>query len=372
MNIYYNLDGDICIQFGSLFSDPDVIIHIEDNTAKIMAGDTTTKVKLGSYIDAREEGDKLIIDFDASTDSVEGLEMIMAEDIQAQSIIIKSEDGDIEVKPGEEPKPVNPDPEPEPEPEPEPDPEKEADDAARAEGKKCKVGDQYFDTLKEAFATAQPNEPLVIKMIDDEEGAGIGLFAADGDVNKDITVDFGGYTYTASSPAVGSSKTETQALHLEMNNKVTLKNGAFTSDREAADIKMLIQNYCELTLDHMVCDCADDASITYVVSNNFGDCLIKDSELHAHPSRVALDCWFGLGKAYDSGLTVTAENSILDSTVEYGAQRAALNRTGNDEWWTKAVLTINNCTFGSIVNSGAGTADQHTIIVNGEEVGFTA
>lgn len=372
MIIYYNLDGDICFNFGNMFAKPDVILKLAETTVTIIAGDTTTEIKRGAYTEVTEDGDKLIIDFDPSTSDTEGLEMIIAEgESEAQEIIIKSEDGDIEVKPGEDPKPVNPDPEPEPEPEP--DPEKEADDAAAAEGKHCKIGTEYFDTLKEAVATAQPNEPITIKMIADEDGAGIGLFTADGDENKDITVDLNGHKYTATSPAVGSKGTQTQALHLEMNNKFTLKNGAFTSDRDATDVKMLIQNYCDLTLDNMVCDCADDASITYVVSNNFGNCLIKDSELHAHPSRVALDCWFGLGKTYDEGgVRVTAQNSILDSTIEYGAQRAALNRTGNENWFERTILTLDGCTFGSIVNSGAGTADQHSIYVDGEEVGFTA
>lgn len=364
MLMYYNLKGDICINLGSMFEEPDIILVIEPDIVKIMAGETVTEVKRGAYIAAYEEAGKLVIDFDASTDDVEGLEFAMNEMSEASSVIIKGEDGDIEVKPGEDPKPV--DPEPGPGPEPEPDPEQEADDEAAAQGKKCKVGDQYFDSLKEAIATAQPGEALVIKMIADEGGAGIGLFTADGDENKDITVDLNGHKYTATSPAVGSKGTQTQALHLEMNNKFTLKNGEFTSDRNAADIKMLIQNYCNLTLDNVICDCADDASITYVCSNNFGECLIKDSELRAHPSRVALDCWFGLGKTYDAGgVKVTAQNSVLDSTIEYGAQRASLSRTGNEEWYKRTILTLDGCTFGQINNSGAGANDQHTITIDG-------
>lgn len=355
MIIYYNLDGDICICFDDIFGEPDVKMHIDNDTVKILAGETQTEVKLGDHIDVKQEGNKLIIDFDADTPEVEGLEMLMAEGLnnEVTEIIIKSEDGDIEVKPGEDPKPI--------------DPEQEADDEAAAAGKKCKANGEYFDNLKEAVALAQPGQALVIKMIADEAGAGIGLFNADGDENKDITVDLNGHKYTATSPAVGSKGTQTQALHLEMNNKFTLKNGEFTSDRNASDIKMLIQNYCDLTLDNVVCDCADDASITYVVSNNFGNCVIKNCELHAHPSRVALDCWFGLGKTYDDGLTVTAQNSILDSVIEYGAQRASLSRTGNEEWWKKAVLTLDHCTFGQINNSGAGANDQHTIIIDGVE-----
>ena len=324
MIVYYNYIGDICINLGSIFAAPDVVLKFEEDVVKIVAGELETEVKRGAYVDIKEEGDKLIIDFDPSTPETDGLEMAMGEmSSEASTIVIKSEDGDIEIKPGEDPKPI--DPEPEPEPEPEPDPEQEADDAAAAEGKKCKVNGEYYDTLKEAFALAQAGEELNIKMIADEVGPGIGLFTADGDVNKNITVDFNGHKYTASSPAVGSAKTETQALHFEKDNTVTLKNGEFTSDRDAADIKMLIQNYCNLTLDNMVCDCADDASITYVVSNNFGNCLIKDSELRAHPSRVALDCWFGLGKAYDEGETISGDIVISLDTVRSNAEQLGKN-----------------------------------------------
>ena len=355
MIIYYNFDNDICVSFSNdFFSEPDMIIKVFPDYVVLKAGDVEQEFERGQYISAVQEGDKLVIDFDASTPELDGFEMTLSDG--AESIVIE-EAGEVVAEISEDG--VK-------------DKEDIADEAAAKEGKKCKVGEEYFDTLKEAVATAQPNEAITIKMIADEEGAGIGLFKADGQENLDITIDLNGHSYVASSPAVGSSSTQTQALHLEMNNKFTMKNGSFTSDRAASDIKMLIQNYCDLTLENMVCDCADDASITYVVSNNFGNCLIKNSELHAHSSQVALDCWFGLGKAYDSGLTVTAENSIIDSKIEYGAQKAALSRDGNETWWEKAVLTLNGCTFGSIVNSGQPSeVDHHSIFVDGEEVGFT-
>lgn len=351
MTMYYNLDGDICINFNDPFADPDLILKVEEDVVKIIAGDEETEIALGAYVDVQEVGDKLIIDFDPSTPAVDGFEMEMGTESNVSSVVVKeagetvmevSEDG---VKNKED----------------------IADEEAVAEGNTCKVGDQYFATLKEAVLTAQPGEALSIKMIADENGPGIGLFKADGQENLDITIDFDGHEYVASSPAVGSASTQTQALHLEMNNKVTLKNGSFTSDRNAADIKMLIQNYCDLTLDHMVCDCADDPSITYVVSNNFGNCLIKNSELHAHPSRVALDCWFGLGATYYSGLTVTAENSILDSVIEYGAQKASISKEGNETWWEKAALTLNGCTFGRVVNSGNVVDNNHNITIDGNK-----
>ena len=374
MVIYYDIENNICISLSGLMNDePDVKISINEASIVLKAGDTEQEFERGLGVSAIQVGTELVIDFSPESEELSGLELSAVGEVDEISVV---KDGEVIAEITDEgvvvpePKP-EPEPDPEPEPEPEPDPEKEADEEAVAQGKHCKIGTEYFDTLKEAVATAQPNEAITIKMLADEDGAGIGLFTADGQENLDITIDFNGHTYTASSPAVGSSQTQTQALHLEMNNKVTLKNGAFTSDRSASDIKMLIQNYCNLTLDNMVCDCADDSSITYVVSNNFGNCLIKNSEIKAHPSRVAVDCCFGLLKLYDSGLTVTINNCNIDSKIEYGAQKAALSRTGNEEWWKKAVLTINNSQFGSIVNSGqASEQEHHTIIIDGEESDF--
>ena len=58
---------------------------------------------------------------------------------------------------------------------------------------KVRIGDEYFDTLVEAVDAAQSGD--TIYLLDNLEGAGIGIFAADGDV-KDFTIDFGGFTYT--------------------------------------------------------------------------------------------------------------------------------------------------------------------------------
>lgn len=349
--IAYYKDDKICINFkDDFFAEPDVEIEVKDDVILVDSNGQVVEIPYGGEITTYEEDGKVIIDLDPKTEEVDGFEMEIGTESGAGSVVVK-EAGETVMEITEEGTK---------------DKEDIEDETAADDGNTCKIGNQYFTTLKEAFDSAEPGSAITIKMIADETGAGLGLFTADGDENKDITIDFDGHKYIASSPAVGSKGTQTQALHLEMNNKVTLKNGEFTSDRGAADVKMLIQNYCDLTLDHMVCDCADDASITYVCSNNFGNCLIKDSELIAHPSRVALDCWFGLGKTYDAeGVRVTAQNSKLSSTIEYGAQRAALNREGNENWFERTILTLNGCEFGCINNSGAGANDVHNIVIDG-------
>lgn len=351
MIAYYDNDK-ICINFADDFmAKPDVIIEVQDSNVVVESGGQRIEIPYTGNITSYEEDGKLVIDLNPETEEIDGFEMQIATESGAGAVVVK-EAGETILEVTEEGTK---------------DKEDIDDEEAAKEGKTCKVGEEYFESLKDAIASAVPGTPLVIKMIADENGPGIGLFKADNQENLDITVDFDNHKYTATSPAVGSRGTQSQALHFEMNNKVTLKNGEFTADPAAADIKMLIQNYCDLTLDNMICDCSADASITYVCSNNFGNCVIKNSEIKAEPSRVAVDCWFGLGKTYDSGLTVTIKDSKIESTIEYGAQGAALKREGNENWFERAVLTIEGSDFGSIVNSGAGADDAHTIIIDGQK-----
>ena len=108
------------------------------------------------------------------------------------------------------------------------------------------IGQKDYDTFEEAIAAAEDGDTITLNT--DYEGAGI--FLAKGE--KEITIDFNEKTYTVNE-AVGSPGTETQAIHLEQGNKVTLQNGTITS-AEGSKVKMLVQNYSDLTLDNMNLD----------------------------------------------------------------------------------------------------------------------
>lgn len=245
------------------------------------------------------------------------------------------------------------------------------DEAAAGMGYMAKVGDELYDSVVEVVNASVNDEPVEIKMTGDvADGSALLLMNAEGDTSKDITLDFNGHEYTAVT-AGGSAGTQTQALHLEKGNKVTIKGGSLSALAANPNIKMLIQNYSELVLEDMILDCSDNANISYVVSNNFGSCTIKNCHIIPAVGKVAVDCWFGLSQVYDEGVHVVIEDSIIDGTIEYGAQRQALSRSGNEEWWKKAVLEISNSRIGQIVNSGADSDPSHcTIILDGEAVGF--
>lgn len=212
------------------------------------------------------------------------------------------------------------------------------------------IGKDGYDTLEDAVKAAKDGDEIVLTK--DLEGAGIGLWA---DAPKKITINFDGHSYKAVGPAVGSTSTQTQAFHLEKGSAVTLKNGKiFASPASESNVKMLIQNYCDLVIDNMDLDCSDNNDIQYVCSNNFGSMTVHGNTLIASTaSRCAFDCWFGLAKdgSYDKGLTVIFDKDFtgkVTGKMEYGAQ----NVERVPEWIERTVLELRAGTFeGAIVPS---------------------
>ena len=127
----------------------------------------------------------------------------------------------------------------------------------------AKVGNEYYQSLQAAVDAADENNNTVT-LLDNATGAGVVI-------NKDVTIDFNGKTYTVNQ-AVGSAGTETLGFQILKNNNVTLKKGTLTSSAAVEgsnEIKMLIQNYANLTLTDMnLVDNTDH--ILYALSNNSG------------------------------------------------------------------------------------------------------
>ena len=158
----------------------------------------------------------------------------------------------------------------------------------------AKVGDTYYKTLADAVAAAQ--DGATITLLKDTIGSGIGTYENPGKdlqgndqiAAKGFTIDFNQHTYSVDKPAVGSKGYETQGFHLEWKGAVettpdiTLKNGTLNVAQEHdPNLKLLVQNYCNLTLDNMTVDGTNLTkgwgSYTYVTSNCNGTVTIKDS-----------------------------------------------------------------------------------------------
>lgn len=87
-----------------------------------------------------------------------------------------------------------------------------------------------------------------VTLLKDAAGSGVGLLQADGALDVNLTIDFGGHTYTCTAPAGSSGGAENPGFRLEAGNTVTLQNGTVAVSQEAADITTLIANSSNLTL----------------------------------------------------------------------------------------------------------------------------
>lgn len=150
-----------------------------------------------------------------------------------------------------------------------------------------------------------------VTLCKNSEGSAVGLFESKGAV--DLTIDFGGFTYTCNA-ATGSPGTESQCLHLEKGNTVTLKNGTIrVADRVAEgskECRMLIQNYCDLTLEDLTLIGSDVTS--YLISSNYGDVVLRNVNVSGSSKNLiaAIDLMHWLNNSYrDKAPTLTIENS---------------------------------------------------------------
>ena len=182
-----------------------------------------------------------------------------------------------------------------------------------------------FATLKAAVEYAQAGQ--TVTLLRDVTGAGVVI-------DKDITIDFGGKTYTVNQ-TVGSTGTTTLGLQILKDNNVTLKNGTLTSTAAVEgsnEVKMLVQNYANLTVDNM--KLVDDTDhILYVLSNNSGEVKVVNGSVISSDA-VALDaCKYA---SYAAPTVNVAEGVTVNGNVE-----------------VSATLNMNGTLNGTIVINGA-------------------
>lgn len=217
---------------------------------------------------------------------------------------------------------------------------------APVETKVAKIGDQEYATLAAAVAAVPTdNTETEIVLLNDYIGGGIQVVAG-----KNIVFNLNGNTYTVNKPTVGSSGTETNGFQLLKDSKVTFKNGTLNSATGADCLPnggILIQNYCDLTLENVTLDTSANSNISYVISNNFGSLTAKgNTVIKAADGKVAFDLWYGMNSEglYDDGVSVTFGTDFTGSVtgkIEYGAH----SRVTSKDWMNKAKLTIANGNF---------------------------
>jgi len=228
------------------------------------------------------------------------------------------------------------------------------------EGNEAKIGDTEYETLAAAVEAVADNTPTTITLLRDvTNGAGIEVKS-----NKQITFDFAGHTYTVTHDPVGSSGTETQCFQLLRDSTVIMKDGSIVANN--LQLQMIIQKYCNLTLNNMTLDATVGTNnVSYVLSNNCGDTVITgNTNITAKAGDRAFDVYYWPSGDYPEGLRVTIDKNMtgtITGIVEYA------NDKQNTEYVDKAKLNINGGNFvGSFnVSVSGGDAAPASINVSG-------
>ena len=193
-----------------------------------------------------------------------------------------------------------------------------------------------------------------IKLQSDATGCGI-VIDSSKYADKGLTIDFGENTYTVDrEPLAGSSNTKNQCFQLLTGGSVIMKNGTVKTTH--SEVRMIIQNYCNLTLDKMNVDGSGMTGTgNYTMSNNCGNVVIQDSTITAKDGDVAFDVYGGFGNYDDVTVTVKG-TSVINGTVEV-ARDTSNNNTNT--------LNIEGGTFNGNINGISFGSENTKIEISG-------
>lgn len=188
-------------------------------------------------------------------------------------------------------------------------------------------GGTFSDPSLLGYLSAGAN--VKVKLLKDYEGPGLGIFYGKDKNNKEgngsratIEVDLNQHAWNLTNdPLFGSTGYQNQYFHLEKDAFVTFRNGT-VQPIDGTSGRMLIQNYCHLTLDNV--KLIGGSSCKYVISNNNGSCTISNSTVTAAAGQCAFDvCSY---KPYPGGVTVTVNGqSVINGRVEFGGDSGKKN-----------------------------------------------
>ena len=211
------------------------------------------------------------------------------------------------------------------------------------------VGGECYTTLAGAVAAAQDGDTITLLKDSTENGV-------KGE-NKGFVIDLNGHTLKIGNPLVGSTGTETNGFQLlKSAGNVTFKNGTLTTE----EAYILIQNYCNLTLDNMVLDGRNipvhatrpDSVVRYTLSNNCGNVTINNSTIYAPET---------LGVAFDSckyGDYAIPTVTVSGNSTIYGR----IEETGGN-------IVIKGGSFTDLANAVKYAADGATIKLAADAAG---
>lgn len=218
----------------------------------------------------------------------------------------------------------------------------------------AKIDDKTYETVEQAFADVPDGTQTTITLLRNASGNGIKV-----EGTKNITFDLGGFTYTIDGNTVGSSGTETNGFQLLKGANVTIKDGKITSTKA----KILIQNYCNLTLHNVVLDGRNLVGSAYTLSLNCGKIQITGStSILAKTGGVAFDLYYWPSGSYPEGVQVTVDTTgTISGPIELAEDRTEGAAGAAD----KNSLTIQNVCFEGAFSNKLGEYDKDVVSISG-------
>jgi hypothetical protein len=181
-------------------------------------------------------------------------------------------------------------------------------------------GGTFSDPSLLGYLSAGAN--VKVKLLKDYEGPGLGIFYGKNGSRATVEIDLNQHAWNLTNdPLFGSTGYQNQYFHLEKDAFVTFRNGT-VQPKEVTSGRMLIQNYCHLTLDNV--KLIGGSSCKYVISNNNGSCTISNSTVTAATGQCAFDVYSY--KPYPGGVTVTVNGqSVINGRVEFDGNSGKKN-----------------------------------------------
>ena len=209
-----------------------------------------------------------------------------------------------------------------------------------------------YATLNEAIEHVSDGETITL-LRDVTDATGIAV-----ESGKNFTLDFGGHVYTLSGPGAGSPTTETNGFQLLKDSTITFQNGTVNIAPNANNIKRIIQNYADLTLENMRFETMNQVGgEDYALSFNNGTIVFKGTTSIVTSSRdvIAFDiCKFS---SYPSARVIFDESytGAIGGKIVYDSPNAD----------THSLTIAGNGTFASIETTAASAADPAIEIKSG-------
>ena len=183
-----------------------------------------------------------------------------------------------------------------------------------------KIGETNYLTFKAALDDSKKDDEITLYVdLDNQNGYSLGNSKSDKESKSDannITINLNNHKYVVTGNGAGSEGTETQAFQLlKQAGDITIKNGIIVADNPE-NIKMVIQNYSNLTLENVTLDGRKLSPGNYTLSNNCGTININNSTIYASENGVAFDAYYWPKNGYTEGVEVKSTNSTIYGKIE--------------------------------------------------------